>query len=314
MDRKAVPMVFWLFLSLVLLLQVFFPAPAAPANDLQLRLLLPQNNGQFFYVTFGIAKGVAADVQGNFYVVDTDNNRIQKFNAAGNFVTQWGSEGSENGQFYEPWSVAVDGSGNVYVADTSNHRIQKFDTAGVYQTQWGSKGTENGQFSSPQGVAVDGQNVYVADTYNHRIQKFDTAGVYQTQWGSKGTENGQFEWPQGVAADGQNVYVADTSNHRIQKFDTAGVYQTQWGSYGTENGQFELPQAWRWTAQGTSTWRTPLITASRSSTTAGVFLTTWNNLGPGSRLALDTSLIPSPWRWTAWGMSMWRIRITFSKL
>ena len=42
------------------------------------------------------------------------------------FVTKLGSEGSGDGQFYEPWGVAVDANGNVYVADSWNHRIQKF--------------------------------------------------------------------------------------------------------------------------------------------------------------------------------------------
>ena len=100
-----------------------------------------------------------------------------------NYVTQWGSEGSGNGRFNDPYGVAVDGSGNVYVADYYNDRIQKFLSDGTYVTQWGSKGSSNGQFSSPYGVAVDGSgNVYVADTFNNRIQKFLSDGTYVTQW------------------------------------------------------------------------------------------------------------------------------------
>lgn len=41
-------------------------------------------------------------------------------------VTQWGSKGTGDGQFYCPRCIAVDSEGNVYVADTGNHRIQKF--------------------------------------------------------------------------------------------------------------------------------------------------------------------------------------------
>ena len=54
------------------------------------------------------------------------NNRIQKFDSSGNFITKWGSNGSGDGQFNGPQGVAVDGSGNVYVVDAYNHRIQKF--------------------------------------------------------------------------------------------------------------------------------------------------------------------------------------------
>ena len=91
-------------------------------------------------------------------------NRIQKFDSTGGFITKWGSEGSGDGQFYDPYGVAVDSSGNVYVADSYNNRIQKFDSNGDFITKWGSPGSEDGQFHYPYGVAVDSSgNVYVAD-------------------------------------------------------------------------------------------------------------------------------------------------------
>ena len=70
------------------------------------------------------------DSSGNVYVADTDNNRIQKFSSSGVFLAKWGSSGSGDGQFNNPWGIAVDSSGNVYVADTGNNRIQKFSSSG----------------------------------------------------------------------------------------------------------------------------------------------------------------------------------------
>ena len=52
------------------------------------------------------------------YVADSSNNRIQKFDSNGNFITKWGTEGTGDGQFSNPDGIAVDSSGNVYVADT----------------------------------------------------------------------------------------------------------------------------------------------------------------------------------------------------
>ena len=51
---------------------------------------------------------------------------IQEFTSQGEFITKWGSAGTGNGQFIDPFGIAFDSSGNVYVADQVNQRIQKF--------------------------------------------------------------------------------------------------------------------------------------------------------------------------------------------
>jgi tripartite motif-containing protein 71 len=60
------------------------------------------------------------------YVADNSNNRIQKFNSNGTFITKWGINGTADGQISSPDGVTVDSSGNVYVADTGNNRIEVF--------------------------------------------------------------------------------------------------------------------------------------------------------------------------------------------
>ena len=104
---------------------------------------------------FNLPTGVAADSQGNVYVVDWSNNRIQKFTSSGVFVTKWGRWGGVNGRFYGPRGVAADSQENVYVADWSNHRIQKFTSSGQFVTKWGSQGSGNGRFKNPTGLAAD---------------------------------------------------------------------------------------------------------------------------------------------------------------
>ncbi len=54
------------------------------------------------------------------------NNRVQKFDSNGSFITKWGSEGSKDGQFDGPKGIAVDSHGNVYVTDEGNTRIELF--------------------------------------------------------------------------------------------------------------------------------------------------------------------------------------------
>ena len=230
---------------------------------------------------FNNPTSVAVDGAGNVYVADTNNHRIQKFDNAGVYVTQWGSRGSGNIQFESPRGVAVDGAGNVYVADTGNNRIQKFTSAGGYVTQWGSQGNGDSKFRSPTGVVVDRTgNVYVADTGNNRIQKFTGDGGYVTQWGSQGNGDGKFNAPRGVAVDGAgNVYVADTDNYRVQKFDSAGGYVTQWGGRGSGDGQFESPTGVAVDGQGNVYVADFVNHRIQKFDSAGGYLTRWGRQG-----------------------------------
>ena len=60
------------------------------------------------------------------YVADKDNDRIQKFDSNGTFVTMWSTKGTGDSQFDSPSGIAVDLFGQVYVADLGNDCIQVF--------------------------------------------------------------------------------------------------------------------------------------------------------------------------------------------
>ncbi|MEZ4526109.1 MAG: 6-bladed beta-propeller [Desulfobacterales bacterium] len=203
---------------------------------------------------FDWPSGIACDADGNIYITDSYNHRVQKFDTNGSFLCKWGKKGSAVGEFDWPAGIAVDSSGAVYVYDTKNHRIQKFDSQGNFILAWGKEGSGNGEFREPPdldlnegkfaGIAVGTEgNVYVADRGNHRIQKFRPNGDWLHQWGQKGAADGQFDQPSGIAADSSgNVYVTDSYQHRIQIFSQNGDYIRQWGKWGYEYGEFRLPE------------------------------------------------------------------------
>ena len=206
---------------------------------------------------FNHPRGLAVGPEGDVYVVDSDNHRVQVFDDQGTFLRAWGSRcdlstgqgcldpdgdgplAPGDGQFLEPWGVAVSDDGRVYVADTWNHRLQVFDIDGTFQAKWGSYGqtaSEAYHLYGPRDIAVDTSGrVFVTDTGNKRVVLYDQAGWLLRQWGGAGTGPGQFEEPVGLAAAPANgldadglLYVADTWNQRIQAFDGQGIFLRQW--------------------------------------------------------------------------------------
>ncbi len=186
-------------------------------------------------------RGLAVDAEGNVWVADTENNRIVKFNAKGEYAFQFGSFGSGNGQFASPRGVAIDAEGNVWVADTANNRIEKFDSKGKYLFQFGSFGTEAGKLNKPGGLTVDsGGRVWVADTANNRVERFSATGTYEGAYSS-------LKEPTGIVAHGPNiVLVADAGNNRIVLLTNLSksppAFYGQFGSPGTGNGQLSKPE------------------------------------------------------------------------
>ena len=89
---------------------------------------------------FKTPSGIATNNQGQIYVTDQSNHRIQLFDKFGAFLSEFGGKGSKQGQFLGPQGIAIDQSGMIFVADSDNHRIQVFNANGTYYTKFGSKG------------------------------------------------------------------------------------------------------------------------------------------------------------------------------
>lgn len=180
--------------------------------------------GQFFNT-----EGVAVGPDGNLYVADAGNDRVEVVTPAGAFVRAWGTHGQGQGQFESLWGIAVGGSGDVYTAESTfgspgNDRIQVFHPDGTFVTGWGDVGSLAG---SPMGIAVDAaDDVYVA-AFNSKVLKFDSTGHLLKQWGAPGFAAGQFRGLAAIAVDtAGNVYTAEdlptNSNYRVQKFESDG--------------------------------------------------------------------------------------------
>jgi DNA-binding beta-propeller fold protein YncE len=179
-----------------------------------------QDDGQFVWPV-----AMAFDGQDRLHVTDEYNHRVTVFDADGQFLSKWGTRGSEPGQLDGPAGIAIDPDDNVYLVDQNNARIQKFTADGEHLAGWGEFGTNPGQFNLPWGLALGpGGAVYVADWRNDRVQKFSPEGELLAIFGAVGNGDSRLNRPAGVAVDGEGlVYVADWGSERLKVFSPDGA-------------------------------------------------------------------------------------------
>ena len=88
---------------------------------------------------------------------------VKNYSLQGDYLSKFGSRGSENGQFVNPQGLCFNSKGLLYVVDYSNYRVQVF-RENVFLFKFGSKGHNPGQFQDPCYIAVDSSDqVYVTD-------------------------------------------------------------------------------------------------------------------------------------------------------
>ena len=123
---------------------------------------------------FGAPQGVALDKDGNVYVTDTLNNRVEIFDADGNFISTFGKIGDGPGYFARPKGIAIDSDGHVWVADQFQDRLQVFNRDGRLLAYIGQTHSQlPGQFNILVGVAIDKKNhVFTSEQYPGRVQMF----------------------------------------------------------------------------------------------------------------------------------------------
>lgn len=122
---------------------------------------------------FSKPAAVAVDTEGNLYVADTYNNRVEIFDADGNFVSTFGKAGDGPGYFSRPKGIAIDGDGHIWVADGMQDRVQVFNKDGQLLIAFGGHGLLPGQFQGLVGITIDKRNrVFTSEIFPGRAQQF----------------------------------------------------------------------------------------------------------------------------------------------
>lgn len=223
---------------------------------------------------FKDARSIAVDAEGRIYVGEYSGGRIQVFDSAGKFITQWttvepkmplrgmtadrrgtvyvvqrgvitryeGATGKplgptgEGGGHYDDVTATPDG-GLVAFSRKSHDTVVRLDPAG--QVRQVIEKAVSGQTDRSElsiRVAADGVgNVYALGEFNDAVFKFSPEGRFMTRFGGDGDEPGLFRAPGAIAVDNQGrVYVADFKG--VQVFDPNGRYLGVIGVKGAASG------------------------------------------------------------------------------
>jgi len=172
---------------------------------------------------------------GSVYIADGyGNHRVVVFDANGKYLRQWGSAGSEPGQFVatgggHPHCVVGGNDGLIYVCDRGNNRIQVFDKMGQFKRMYNIEPPEYNK----QRVSGSVANDFAFSRDKNQTFMFDTdlgayviwilnreSGQVVGSFGRPGRHAGHFILPHSIDIDAKNViYVAETgTGNRIQKF------------------------------------------------------------------------------------------------
>jgi DNA-binding beta-propeller fold protein YncE len=168
--------------------------------------------------------GVAA-FEDRVYVVDSAEDRVAIYDRDGAFLDQFGTTGSDDGQFDFPTDIAIDHfSAEVYVADLRNHRVQVFDLAGAWQRTITAPPNDSGDpiFINPAGIGLDPLgNLYVVDNALCCVVVLDPFGelldVFGYHDGAYWT--GELTLPIDAASNGVSVFVTSNEEGHVNVFE-----------------------------------------------------------------------------------------------
>jgi len=127
-------------------------------------------------------RAVAADGEGNVYVLERGGNALRVVNKAGRIRTLI-APGSVQPDLKGPKHLTMDRNGDVIIADAENHLVRRYAVkTGKTQTIAGtgeagdsivSDDPVRSRLRRPHGVTVEALtgDLYISDSYNHRILK-----------------------------------------------------------------------------------------------------------------------------------------------
>jgi len=189
--------------------------------------------------------------RGLLLVSDCYNHRVQVFSCDDDgcsFVSKFGKEGDQPGQFEHPFGLAIDHDHDrILIVDTFNHRVQSWSLSEQsFLSCVGHRGSGDLEFNFPKGIAIDKhRRIIIADTENNRLvflSSIDLSFLFSI--GKEGSQPGEFNYPIGIAIDDDRhrIIVTDSGNNRVQVLSSIdGSFLFEFGSNDDGPCQFNYP-------------------------------------------------------------------------
>jgi hypothetical protein len=171
------------------------------------------------------ASTFSIDKEGNFFILDSEHNKLSKLSPDGKYVNQIGSLGWGNLNFDEPVSVDASDGLNVYVSDYFNHRVLRLNKQLEYISKLYTRDNDdtNSRFGLPTAIAVDQfSNLFLYDNENKRILKFDKNGNIDRKFGGFESSSAKITNPIKIEINLENqLFVLE--NDKLSKYDNWGT-------------------------------------------------------------------------------------------
>ena len=171
--------------------------------------------------TFSLPEGVAVDKDGNVYVTDTFNDRVEIFDADGGFIRTFGKNGDGPADFERPKGIAVDCDGHIWVADAAQDMVKVYNQEGRLLIYFGQHGEYPGRFMGIYGVTIDKNNrVITSETFPGRVQVFRYVTDAEFEAEKKRREGGD-QKPASASAEQKPAAASPTNPVSVAGTDSA---------------------------------------------------------------------------------------------